>query len=305
MARMGKLLFQKRINKEITREQRMRRRLTFCPLRILKPVATLSFKATGLWNRAYSEFINPIVRKNEFAINGLDATSAGFTILHLSDLHLDLDTRLTGVIYERIKYLKYDIAVITGDFNNFTIHSDGLALREMKKIMPAFGQAPVFGVLGNHDSLRDVHVMEKMGIKVLLNENEILTANGSRIAIAGIDDSNIFRTHNLGKALAGTEDADVTILLSHSPGIHEEITDYNIDIVLCGHIHGGQVCLPGGRMLRTYKDQGAKHVLRGKWTENNIQGWTSAGTGACGVPLRLNCPPEIVLHRLQPGKPCQ
>ena len=298
---MGSELLEKRLLTENSREQRMGGYINLCPMRILRPIANLAFKATGLWNRAHREFMNPVVRENEFQIPGLPKPLRGFAILHLSDMHLDLDTRLTHVIYERVEALRFDVAVVTGDFNNYTAHTDGQALVEMRSLMPAFGGAPVFGVLGNHDSMRDIAVLEDMGIRILLNENVRIERNGQNIAIAGIDDPNIFATHDLDKALAGTDDAAAKVLLSHSPGIHKEAARHGVDIMLCGHIHGGQICLPGGKMLRTYKDQGATHVLRGRWSEGSTQGWTSAGTGSCGVPLRLNCPPEILLHRLIPA----
>ena len=297
---MGSKLLAKRLHTENTREQRLGGRINICPMRIARPIVNLAFKTTGLWNRAHREFMNPVVRENTFQIAGIPDSLHDFTILHLSDLHLDLDTNLTQVIHERIKSLSFDVAVVTGDINNYTIHTDGRALVEMRSLMPAFGDAPVYCVLGNHDSMQDVPVLEDMGICVLLNENTRIERDGESIAIAGVDDPNIFATHDLDKALTGTEDAAVKVLLSHSPGIHKEAVEHNVDIMLCGHIHGGQICLPSGRMLRTYKDQGAKHVLRGHWTEGSTQGWTSTGTGSCGVPLRLNCPPEIVLHRLVP-----
>ncbi len=298
---MGSKLLEKRLATENTRELLLGGSVNICPMRIARPVVNLAFKAAGLWKRAHREFMNPVVRENEFQIPSLPEQLRDFKILHLSDLHLDLDTNLTKIIYERVKNLSFDIAVVTGDFNNYTVHTDGQALVEMRSLIPAFGGAPIFGVLGNHDSMRDVPVMEDMGVRVLLNENTRIEKDGAEIAIAGIDDPNIFATHDLDKALAGTDDAAAKVLLSHSPGIHKEAARHGVDIMLCGHIHGGQICLPGGKMLRTYKDQGATHVLRGHWSEGSTQGWTSAGTGSCGVPLRLNCPPEILLHRLIPA----
>lgn len=294
---MGKRLFNQRLHLEDNRELKMGGRVRICPMRLFKPVLKFAFKASGLWARGFREFMNPIVRENRFVIPGLPRELDGFTILHLSDLHLDLDTRLTPVLFQRIRNLKYDIAVITGDFNNFTVHRDGTALKEMGKLFSAFS-APAYGVLGNHDSLRDIETLERIGTRILLNECVRIRHNGFSIRLAGIDDPNIFQTHDIRNALSGVPDAALTVLLSHSPCIHREAASEKIEIVLAGHTHGGQICLPGGRSIRLHNDRGADYVQKGFWSEGATQGWTSSGTGSCGIPVRLNCPPEILLHRI-------
>ena len=295
--RMGKTLFLRRLHQEDTRELKVGGLIRLCPLKILRPFFIFAFKVTGLWRRGYREFINPVVRENTFVIPGLPAELDGFTILHLSDLHLDLDTRLTPVLADRIHGLKYDLAVITGDFNNFTIHMDGRAIDEMGKLYPAF-TAPVYGVLGNHDSLRDIPDLERLGIHMLINEGVRIPFRGFSLRLAGIDDPNIFQTHNLDHALRDIPGAQLTVLLSHSPCIHRTAAEKKVDIVLAGHTHGGQICLPGGRRLPLRNNRGADYVQKGRWCEGSTQGWTSSGSGSCGVPIRINCPPEILLHRL-------
>ena len=296
--RMGTRLYRRRILLEDTRELKLGGLVRLCPMRLLKPVLTFGMKASGLWRRGHREFLSPVVRHNTFAVPGLPSALEGFTVLHLSDLHLDLDTHLTPVVAQALQGLAYDIAVVTGDFNNFTVHMDDTALAEMAKLATVF-TAPLYGVLGNHDSLRDVPVLERMGVKMLLNESVLIQRNGAALRLVGIDDPNIFRTHDLDKALGSSHRrADVTILLSHAPCIHREAAARHVDIVLCGHTHGGQICLPNGYTPRIHKDGGARHVQKGLWRDGSTQGWTSSGTGACGIPVRINCPPEILLHRL-------
>lgn len=295
--RMGKHLFVKRLHKEDTRELKLGGRVRFCPMRLFKGVLTAAFKASGLWNHGYRQFMNPMIRDHEFHLKDLDPRLNGLTILHLSDLHLDLDTHLTPILFEKIKDLKYDFAVITGDFNNFTVHMDGTALKEMKSLVAAFS-APIFGVLGNHDSLRDIPALESMGVRMLVNESVTLVHHGAKLLLAGIDDPNIFGTHDLAKALQTTYTPLLSVLLSHSPSIHHEAAEQGVDIVLCGHTHGGQICLPGGRIILRHIDRGPRHVQKGHWIDGRTQGWTSSGTGSCGIPVRINCPPEIVLHHI-------
>jgi len=66
--------------------------------------------------------------------------------------------------------------------------------------------------------------------------------------------------------------------------------------MLAGHTHGGQICLPGGTPLLTAG--GPRRFARGSWRYAEMIGYTSAGAGTCIVEARLNCPPEITLHRL-------
>lgn len=297
-ARMGEAAFARRDHLEQNRELKLGGRIRWCPMRFVRPIALLAVKCVGLWRVGHREFLNLQLRENTVALKTLPPQFDGFRILHLSDLHLDLDTKLTDAIREKVGGLDYDVAVVTGDFNNYTYHTDGSALREMAVLMDAFA-APVYGVLGNHDSLCDIATLEAMGVRMLLNEHVALEKNGVQIFLAGIDDSNIFKTHDLARAFSGIPDSATKILLSHSPSIHAEAAAHGVDFVMAGHVHGGQICLPGGIMIHPRNDRAHKKSWRGTWHENNTQGYTSAGTGACGIPVRLNCPPEIAIHTLR------
>ncbi|NOY62476.1 MAG: metallophosphoesterase, partial [Gammaproteobacteria bacterium] len=67
--------------------------------------------------------------------------------------------------------------------------------------------------------------------------------------------------------------------------------------MLCGHTHGGQICLPGGYAL-TWDARCPRSMSAGAWRYHRMVGYTSVGSGASVVDVRLNCPPEITLHRL-------
>ena len=69
-------------------------------------------------------------------------------------------------------------------------------------------------------------------------------------------------------------------------------------MMLCGHTHGGQICLPGGIPIRT-EAASPRSFVRGSWQDGEMIGYTSAGAGTCIVDARLNCPPEVTLHQLQ------
>ena len=118
------------------------------------------------------------------------------------------------------------------------------------------------------------------------------------LLLAGVDDPNIFGTHDLGAALAARRGGEPAVLLAHAPSIHGEAAARGVSLVLCGHVHGGQICLRNGRTLAWKHWRFPRRVWKGRWTEGQTQGYATTGVGACGAPLRLNCPPEIVLVRL-------
>jgi predicted MPP superfamily phosphohydrolase len=89
-----------------------------------------------------------------------------------------------------------------------------------------------------------------------------------------------------------------SILLSHTPETYRRAAHAGFDLVLCGHTHGGQICLPGGVPVLTEADS-PRRLARGAWRYHDLQGYTSAGAGSCIVDVRLNCPPEVTLHRLR------
>jgi hypothetical protein len=120
--------------------------------------------------------------------------------------------------------------------------------------------------------------------------------------LAGIDDAHYFRVDNIEKAVQDIPDEDVTILLSHTPEIYRQAAYAGFDLMLCGHTHGGQICLPGGIPL-TLDARCPRRIGAGAWSYNGMRGYTSVGTGTSIVNVRLNCPPEVTLHRLRAASP--
>ena len=196
--RMGAALFNRRIEREDRRELHFDGRFRWCPMKYAGPAARLAFRLAGIYGRAYREFLDIRVREEEFALPGLAPELDGLTILHLSDLHLDIDPALPDAIRAALDRVagRYDAAAVTGDFNNFTVHSDTLALRLVAELSRRF-TAPVYGVLGNHDSVRDVPTLERGGVRILLNESVRIrragVSSGPSLLLAGVDDPNIFR----------------------------------------------------------------------------------------------------------------
>jgi hypothetical protein len=155
----------------------------------------------------------------------------------------------------------------------------------------------VYGVLGNHDTIRLVPRMEAMDYKLLLNEWTKIERDGETIYLAGIDDAHFYRMENFHRAAHGLPGRTVSILLSHTPETYRHAAHAGFDLMLSGHTHGGQICLPGGTPLLTDADS-PREFARGAWHYSGMAGYTSTGAGTSLVDVRLNCPPEVTLHRL-------
>jgi len=159
-------------------------------------------------------------------------------------------------------------------------------------------EAPAYGVLGNHDSVRLVPGFEAMGIRMLLNEHLALVRGDQHIHLAGIDDAHYFWVDNIEKAAAGIPHDEFSILLSHTPEIYRQAAHADFNLLLGGHTHGGQICLPGAIPL-TLDANLPRRFGAGPWAYHAMAGYTSVGCGSSVVPVRFNCPPEITLHRLE------
>jgi predicted MPP superfamily phosphohydrolase len=156
----------------------------------------------------------------------------------------------------------------------------------------------VYGVLGNHDTVRMVPGMEEMGIRMLLNESVSIERGAERIHLIGIDDAHYFRVDNIEKAAASIPPDECCILLSHTPEIYRQAAHAGVDLLLGGHTHGGQICLPGSIPITLDSDL-PRRMGSGAWHYHKMAGYTSVGVGSCILPVRLNCLPEITLHRLR------
>jgi len=254
-------------------------------------------RLAGLHGRGRRNAVAIEVREHELPLPGLPDVFDGFTLLHLSDLHVDMRPDFVPALVEQLRPLRYDLAVLTGDYRARTFGPFAAAIDGMREIRNALtGNA--CAVLGNHDTIRMVPGLESAGYRVLLNEMERITRDGESIYISGIDDAHYYRMENFHRA-AGDIPADAcSILLSHTPETYRHAAYAGFSLMLCGHTHGGQICLPGGMPVMTDADC-PRAFARGLWSYQGLTGFTSTGAGTSIVDVRLNCPPEITLHTLR------
>jgi predicted MPP superfamily phosphohydrolase len=206
-----------------------------------------------------------------------------------------------------VNALRPDLIVLLGDFVSLPWvgnHKKGAVAAEPCARLLRQMTAPhgLWAVLGNHDHGTDpehvTRALQAENIQVLANQSQPIEHDGARIWLAGVKDV-LSRTANLSKTLRPIPASEAVILLAHEPDFADVASRFPIDLQLSGHSHGGQVRLPLLPPLYLPK-LGRKYVL-GMYHVGPLTLYTNAGLGTVGVPMRLNCPPEITLLTLRPA----
>ena len=302
--RLGDVLFSKRLKRQTAKTARfLHQGKGVFRLERLIPFDTLLstfFKFLGIREIMRRGFLDVRVVSQDWILPALPDAFDGFRLLQLTDLHCDLDLSLTSVVVDLIQATPHDAAVITGDFRNGMGGDHAVCLRETRRIVETLNPLR-WGILGNHDFIEMVPELESMGLSILLNEATEIGRGDESIWIGGIDDPHFYQTHDPAKVRARIPREAFSILLSHSPETYKEAAGLGFHLQLSGHTHGGQICLPGGCPV-VVPCRVPRRFVVGRWRHGEMQGYTSPGTGGCGVAARWNCPPEITIHTLRTGK---
>lgn len=173
----------------------------------------------------------------------------GFRIVQISDLHAQT---VPGIVGE-IKSENPDIIVSTGDL----VHDTGSVEPAISLCQKLTDIAPVYAVSGNHDVRRSDYTayqnaLNSTGVKTLDNSSKILFKNGATITLSGISDPFSEDTGNINKTIINSINKlkstdNYHILLFHRANHMDLLQKGNFDLILSGHMHGGQIRLPGGR----------------------------------------------------------
>jgi uncharacterized protein len=301
--RLGPLHAKQRLGIETDHEaQVFGQGLTFFHLEnvsLAPAIIITALKLAGLYGRARRNAEQVVVKRNELRFASLPESFNGYTILHISDMHVDMSEAAMRRLIGLLDGMEYDLCVLTGDYRGKTFGPFDAALKGVAKVTTHLKQ-PIFGVLGNHDTIQMVPAMEAMGISMLINECAVITRGNQQIYLAGIDDAHFFRVDNIEKAASQIPKDGFSILLSHTPEIFRQAAHANFNLMLSGHTHGGQLCLPGSIPIKLEAIL-PRRMGAGAWQYNEMSGYTSVGAGSSVVAVRLNCPPEVTLHRLRCG----
>jgi uncharacterized protein len=301
--RLGPLHAKQRLGIETDHEaQVFGQGLTFFHLEnvsLAPAIISSALKLAGLYGRARRNAERVVVKNNELKFTSLPDKFDGYTILHISDMHVDLSEGAMQCLIGLVDGMQYDLCVMTGDYRGKTFGPFEAALEGVAKVTAHLKQ-PIYGVLGNHDTIQMVPAMEAMGIGMLLNECATITRGDQQIYLAGIDDAHFFRVDNIEKAALQIPKEGFSILLSHTPEVFRQAAHAGFNLMLSGHTHGGQLCLPGSIPIKLEAVL-PRRMGAGAWNYNDMSGYTSVGVGSSVVAARLNCFPEVTLHHLRRG----
>ena len=250
-------------------------------------VIRTTLKLMGLYWRGRKNAEQIQVRHNHISLKRLPSRFDGLTLLHISDLHVDINEGAMRRLAELLPGLTYDVCVLTGDYRGATFGPFDVALDGLARVRSHL-KDPVYCVLGNHDTIRMIPGLEEMGIRMLLNECEHILRGDQAIYLAGIDDAHYYRVDNIEKAASEIPDNGFSILLSHTPEIYRQAAHGGFDLLVSGHTHGGQICLPGSIPI-TLDSVLPRHMGSGPWKHREMVGYTSVVPSALIVFRKLRC----------------
>ena len=239
-------------------------------------------------------------------IKNLPDEFKGFTIGLMSDIHSSVFmTKDEMVTYATaLNGLKTDIIFVPGDFVNSQTEEVYPCAEAFSELRAPYG---VYGCLGNHDYFADVEEVAKRidacGVKLLRNDALKIQKGTSFINLIGVDDIPMSGSPEpyLQRALSSVQNPNPRILLCHKPYYLDSFAAHNIDLTLAGHTHGGQVVFARiGNLTVSPASLFSKYVW-GLYKSGESQMYVTRGIGTVGVPIRINCPPELTKITLQPA----
>jgi len=230
----------------------------------------------------------------DIAVSGLPPALDGLRIGLITDIHHSATVSTDDVsrAVETLRGATPDLMVLGGDY---VTYGDRRYVGPVAERLAPLVGAPAgsFAILGNHDDDRDMPAaLTARGFTVLRDQRTTITVRGERVDIAGIR----FWTRKaseLASVLSGS--GETVLLLAHDPRRLVEAASLDVQLVLSGHTHGGQVLLPGVGAIAGRKFP----VLSGVGRENNTALFVSRGVGTVYVPVRFNCPPEVAVLTLR------
>ncbi|MFM8550709.1 MAG: metallophosphoesterase [Nitrospiraceae bacterium] len=219
---------------------------------------------------------------------------AGRRAVQISDLHLDRYHSRHDKLLHTITDLNPDWIFVTGDL--LTV-ADGLP--DLFRFLAGLrATAPVYLTLGNHDHYSGVPVHQFMEwadrhkLHLLINQAMFVPTEAGELGIVGLDDPSLHRADL--RCIPPQAPNRFTVLLAHAPNVLDHLDHrHAVDLVLCGHSHGGQWRPPFIPLFwLPYGCQGRGH---GHYRRNGHRLYVNRGLGWSLLPLRWNCPPEIVV----------
>lgn len=272
------------------------------------PITSLSLSSVGLMNGCEIPKINRMTLVKPNLSNDLD----GFKIAHLTDIHIGPLTSIDWArkVVELTNAEKPDIICLTGDLTDgqldYQIPGSGTkkeAFQEFSKLSARFG---VFGCTGNHEYYSDfkgwMKEYEQAKIEMLFNSHCTIYINSTQLVLIGLDDTGGWRVvrskNTMQKIFDKIENVSndaFRILLEHRPNRAQLNAQYEVDLQLSGHTHGGQ-CIGMDRLVANSN----AGFVRGWYSIEDMKLYVSNGVGLwSGFPIRFGVPAEIAIITLR------
>ncbi len=263
--------------------------------------------AIGLGAYTFVGSLHSIYSREEYTIDrvsipvrNLPKQLEGLTISMISDIHSGMYMLEEDMLKytEAVNNLGADMIFIPGDF---VTSKDSEILPLTKALAGLKSKYGTYTCLGNHDFFANPdYITERVrgsGMKVLRNETDELEINGARLMISGVDDG---RHANFSKVAYEATSLNTTrILLCHKPYFFERAVAGRFDLMVSGHTHGGQIVLVDLLGVKITPAALASPYISGRYKMGDSLMYVSRGIGTVGLPIRVNCPPEITLFTLR------
>jgi predicted MPP superfamily phosphohydrolase len=248
---------------------------------------------------AHNDVYDIEVTRHEVTVEDLPASFDGYRIAFLTDTHVASFMRrgfFREVVAQTMRF-QPDLILLGGDFVTWERHIPLMAELLLTDLTAPDG---VYAVLGNHDYWANadgvIAAMTSRGVRFVVNRSVTIQRGDDRIALAGIDE--LYRgTPDINAAFALVDPRIPCLGLSHHPDIIELLGDRRVDLLVCGHTHGGQIRVPFfGALVVPSKHEG--RYASGFHRKGGVLLYVSRGIGAI-PPLRILCKPEVATFVLR------
>jgi len=220
-------------------------------------------------------------------------------ILLITDLHFDGVGVLANRIARIVSEVDYDYCILAGDYSDRRDRDCIRACPQIEQVVRCLTKrSRVFGILGNYDRYEIAELLDDCGVEMLINEGVCLERNGDKIYLAGLDDGSHYKADDIALADSTAWEGAFKVMVCHSPARYKQAAQRGYSLYLTGDTHGGQICLPGGRVLFCGPTASRK-MAKGKWEYESMVGYTSRGVGTSRINVRYFCPPEITMITLK------
>jgi predicted MPP superfamily phosphohydrolase len=249
---------------------------------------------------AHNDVYDIEVTRNEVFIDDLHEAFDGYRVAFLTDTHVAGFVRreFYRAVVDQVNCFDPDLILLGGDFVTWRRHIPLMAdvlLTDLK------ARDAVLAVLGNHDYWANGDevkaAMAAKGVQFIINRSHVIRRNGAELPVVGIDE--VYRGQpDVEAAFAGVKRGP-RIGVTHHPDLIDQVDDRRIDLLVCGHTHGGQIRLPFfGPLVVPSKHEG--RYAAGFHRVGEVLMYVSRGIGAI-PPIRILCPPEVATFTLRRG----